>query len=171
MRTVNTQEYRVAPGGDGPHANQWKDKPHRLIYDLCSEVDRLRTTADYEGDVEQLVEALFRIRELTKGEKRLQLIAQIAHQAVTQGLVEEARGMSNTTADFDFKSGKIVKLKPRQDIVKLESGELVIATFLPGNMVESSRDGAHVALVGRIDDVVFNVVCAIDGPAPRSEES
>jgi hypothetical protein len=33
-------DYKNAPSGIGPLANQWKDKPHRLIYDL---VARLRT--------------------------------------------------------------------------------------------------------------------------------
>lgn len=39
---LNTSDYRVAPSGMGPHADTWADKPHRLIYDLCNEVDRLR---------------------------------------------------------------------------------------------------------------------------------
>lgn len=29
------EDYRRAPGGDGPLAAQWQDKPHRLVYDLC----------------------------------------------------------------------------------------------------------------------------------------
>lgn len=36
---INTQDYRVAPSGDGPWAATWKDKPHRLIYDLCSAIE------------------------------------------------------------------------------------------------------------------------------------
>lgn len=39
---LNTNDYRIAPGGEGPQAYQWKDKPHRLVYDLCREVERLR---------------------------------------------------------------------------------------------------------------------------------
>jgi len=35
-------DYRRAPSGDGPLAAQWADKPHRLVYDLCGEVERLR---------------------------------------------------------------------------------------------------------------------------------
>jgi hypothetical protein len=38
---VTIGDYRNAPSGMGPLANQWRDKPHRLIYDLCSEVERL----------------------------------------------------------------------------------------------------------------------------------
>ena len=38
---LNTNDYRIAPGGEGPQASTWKDKPHRLIYDLCREVERL----------------------------------------------------------------------------------------------------------------------------------
>ena len=45
------RDYRVAPGGEGPLAAEWKDKPHRLIYDLCSEVDRLE--AELIGEREQ----------------------------------------------------------------------------------------------------------------------
>jgi len=37
-----TEEYRMAMGREGPLAYQWKDKPHRLIYDLCNEVERLQ---------------------------------------------------------------------------------------------------------------------------------
>lgn len=44
---LNTQEYRdaVAYKGDAPIftvAYDWQDKPHRLVYDLCDEVDALR---------------------------------------------------------------------------------------------------------------------------------
>jgi hypothetical protein len=35
-------DYRNAPGGTGPLAATWADKPHRLVYDLCSEIERLR---------------------------------------------------------------------------------------------------------------------------------
>ena len=37
-----THDYRLAPSGEGPHAHDWKDKPHRLVYDLSSEVDTLK---------------------------------------------------------------------------------------------------------------------------------
>lgn len=42
-KRLDTAEYRQAvSGGDTELAYTWKDKPHRLIYDLCSEVDHLR---------------------------------------------------------------------------------------------------------------------------------
>ena len=31
--------YRLAPSGDGPLANTWRDKPHRLVYDLCTAIE------------------------------------------------------------------------------------------------------------------------------------
>jgi len=40
--THTTEDYRHAPSGDGPLAYTWKDKPHRLVYDLCRWVERLR---------------------------------------------------------------------------------------------------------------------------------
>lgn len=36
------EEFRLAPGGEGPHAFTWKDKPHRLVYDLVFMVQELR---------------------------------------------------------------------------------------------------------------------------------
>lgn len=45
---LKTKDYREAVGGGGDKddffslAYQWVDKPHRLVYDLCDEIDRLR---------------------------------------------------------------------------------------------------------------------------------
>lgn len=40
---IVTDEARKAPGGKGEYAAMWADKPHRLVYDLCGEVDRMRS--------------------------------------------------------------------------------------------------------------------------------
>ena len=53
------RDYRMAPSGEGPLAAEWKDKPHRLIYDLCSEVDRLE--AELIGEQEQAALDVLRI--------------------------------------------------------------------------------------------------------------
>jgi hypothetical protein len=37
------EDYRRAPSGEGPLAAEWKDKPHRLIYDLCKRVEALES--------------------------------------------------------------------------------------------------------------------------------
>lgn len=39
---INTNDYRNAPSGVGPLADTWRDKPHRLVYDLCAEVEHCR---------------------------------------------------------------------------------------------------------------------------------
>jgi hypothetical protein len=39
---TTTEDYRNAPSGIGPLAAQWADKPHRLVYDLAGEVERIR---------------------------------------------------------------------------------------------------------------------------------
>lgn len=39
---LNTLDYRNAPSGNGPLANEWENKPYRLIYDLCAEIERLK---------------------------------------------------------------------------------------------------------------------------------
>lgn len=42
---LELNNYMLAPGGEGPQAATWKDKPHRLVYDLCAEIKRLREKA------------------------------------------------------------------------------------------------------------------------------
>jgi hypothetical protein len=39
--TLQTWHWRLAPSGDGYFAHEWADKPHRLLYDACAEVERL----------------------------------------------------------------------------------------------------------------------------------
>jgi len=45
---LNIEDYRNAPSGIGPQADEWNDKPHRLIYDLCAEIERLRGLKTHE---------------------------------------------------------------------------------------------------------------------------
>lgn len=61
---MNTEDYRIAPSGEGPHAATWKDKPHRLVYDLCRAIDNMRKaftpfvdagSLEATGDKDQLV--------------------------------------------------------------------------------------------------------------------
>jgi hypothetical protein len=44
-------DYYLAPGGEGPLAAEWNDKPHRLIYDLLGEVQALRSALRSACDV------------------------------------------------------------------------------------------------------------------------
>jgi hypothetical protein len=39
---VTTEDFRNAPSGIGPLAYEWSDKPHRLVYDLIREIERLQ---------------------------------------------------------------------------------------------------------------------------------
>lgn len=39
LPTQLTYECRIAVSGKGPRAYDWSDKPHRLIYDLCREIE------------------------------------------------------------------------------------------------------------------------------------
>lgn len=45
---ATTDDYRAALSGEGEFGSlgyDWSDKPHRLVYDLCGEVDQARTQA------------------------------------------------------------------------------------------------------------------------------
>lgn len=52
-----TGDYRNALSGQGPLAYEWSDKPHRLVYDLCNEVEALRAAAS------ELLTAAFLLRD------------------------------------------------------------------------------------------------------------
>jgi hypothetical protein len=39
--------YKMAPSDLGPLAYEWKDKPHRLVYDLVAEVTMLRKQINF----------------------------------------------------------------------------------------------------------------------------
>ena len=40
LPTQLTLEARLAIGGEGPRAYDWSDKPHRLVFDLCREIEK-----------------------------------------------------------------------------------------------------------------------------------
>lgn len=40
LPTQLTFEARLAIGGEGPRAYDWSDKPHRVVYDLCREIEK-----------------------------------------------------------------------------------------------------------------------------------
>jgi len=62
LPTQLTYECRMAVSGKGPRAYDWEDKPHRLIYDLCREVERFSRPSP----VEDRVTAPFRLRDRVK---------------------------------------------------------------------------------------------------------
>jgi hypothetical protein len=41
LPTQFTYVMRQAMSGEGPRAYDWSDKPHRLVYDLCNEIERM----------------------------------------------------------------------------------------------------------------------------------
>ena len=52
LPTPLTHDLRIAVSGEGPRAYDWQDKPHRLLYDACAEIE---TQA---REIERLREAL-----------------------------------------------------------------------------------------------------------------
>jgi len=53
--TQLTYHLRRAASGGGDLADEWNDKPHRLIYDACREIERLNVC---KQELEDLVEQL-----------------------------------------------------------------------------------------------------------------
>jgi hypothetical protein len=60
--TPLTYELRLAVSGKGPRAYDWSDKPHCLLYDACSEIERL--TADRDALIAKMSAAQEYIDEL-----------------------------------------------------------------------------------------------------------
>lgn len=48
LPTQLTLDCRNALAGKGPMAYTWEDKPHRLIFDLCGELERLSNLLYHE---------------------------------------------------------------------------------------------------------------------------
>lgn len=55
---LRVEDYRLAPSGEGPLADKWRDKPHRLIYDLCALLEARSSTSDYQRGVEDALKAV-----------------------------------------------------------------------------------------------------------------
>lgn len=75
------EAFRHAPSGIGPLANTWKDKPHRLVYDL---VKMLKDTR-MKGNV------------VTIPVSEVELFARVVREFQEQGL---AFGVETTAKDF-----------------------------------------------------------------------
>lgn len=43
---INLDDYWLAPSEEGPQGNVWKNKPHRVVYDLLGEILRVRFQRD-----------------------------------------------------------------------------------------------------------------------------
>lgn len=52
LPTPLTYDLRRAISGEGPRAYDWRDKPHRLVFDACREIEALRgEVADLKASV------------------------------------------------------------------------------------------------------------------------
>ena len=49
LPTQETYQFRMAVSGEGPLAYQWSDKPHRLLYDACSIIEREAALRTYSN--------------------------------------------------------------------------------------------------------------------------
>jgi len=54
MLEYTLDNYINAPGGEGPLKYQWKDKPHRLVYDLVIELKELQSKRLTRESLKQL---------------------------------------------------------------------------------------------------------------------
>ncbi len=65
-----TDDYKNAPSGIGPKSDEWKDKPHRLVYDVCSEIEKLQAIVDKPPTGDEVFEILITyVSQLIRDEK------------------------------------------------------------------------------------------------------
>ena len=79
MPTPFTHDLRIAVSGEGPRAYEWQDKPHRLLYDACTAIEKL------EADNARLREAL---REVTR------LLSYASQDAVNEATAQANKNMA-----------------------------------------------------------------------------
>lgn len=65
MPTQMTYHLRRAISGEGDYADDWEDKPHRLVYDACREIERLTTTNEA---LSELLDTVISALDMTKYE-------------------------------------------------------------------------------------------------------
>ena len=65
MPTQLTYHLRRAVSGGGDYADDWEDKPHRLVYDACREIERLTTTNEA---LSELLDTVISALDMTKYE-------------------------------------------------------------------------------------------------------
>ena len=63
--TQMTYHLRRAVSGGGDYADEWEDKPHRLIYDACREIERLTVTNEA---LSELLDTVISALDMTKYE-------------------------------------------------------------------------------------------------------
>jgi hypothetical protein len=105
MPTSLTYVYRVAISGDGPRAYDWSDKPHRLVYDLCSHIEELAEAAE---DRAELLAAL----QLIAGPRNADLAYLGLHQE-SQRIAEAAIAKALGLTAADTSDGKEIPGNPK----------------------------------------------------------
>ena len=100
----SVDDYRNAPSGEGPLAGEWADKPHRLVYDLCTqrteleaEVERCHSIIRTEVEMTQLGSLLARAE---KAEAALAKVAAERNEALY--VLEHIKAELGSTLDQDF---------------------------------------------------------------------
>jgi hypothetical protein len=63
--TQMTYHLRRAVSGGGDYADEWEDKPHRLVYDACREIERLTVTNEA---LSELLDTVISALDMTKYE-------------------------------------------------------------------------------------------------------
>ena len=64
LPTPLTYDLRRAISGEGPRASDWEDKPHRLVFDACREIEaKAREADELRAALRQIEERFLRFEE------------------------------------------------------------------------------------------------------------
>ena len=84
MKDCSPEAFRLAPSGEGPHAYNWADKPHRVLYDAARRIEELTSECSFtKARLWLMVEAFAEIKATVDG-KSEQSIKDIVY-----GLLDE----------------------------------------------------------------------------------
>lgn len=64
LPTPLTHDLRLGVAGEGPYAYDWKDKPHRLVYTACAQIEANARLIAQAWLIPEMVEALRALAEI-----------------------------------------------------------------------------------------------------------
>lgn len=99
LPTDLTYECRIAIAGEGERGWEWQDKPHRLVYDLCRQV---------EADADRIEQRAATCEDLVKENYQLTMSLEMCHGCWDQAL-DERNEAEAKLAECEARLGKAVE--------------------------------------------------------------
>ncbi len=96
LPTPLTYDLRRAISGEGPRAYDWQDKPHRLVFDACREIETQAREVDaLRSEVARLREALERAAKVADEQTNYTTITPFVHRERVRAAIRNLKENPN----------------------------------------------------------------------------